>query len=216
VKKYTTAIGVCFGMLVLLAGSVIYALRTNKTTPVVTQKSTSSQQSTGGLQATNEQAISQGQASSGLAVGNDQSSLGLQSNLGQSNNNAQTLPGPSSFGQYDQYKDNTTAMYAEPVVGTGKEATQGKKVAMLYQGWLTNGQLFDESKPNAEGQYQPLIFTLGSGEVIPGWDQGIAGMKVGGKRRLIIPPAAGYGTAGQGPIPANAVLVFDVQLVDAE
>jgi len=101
-------------------------------------------------------------------------------------------------------------------VGSGKEATQNKKVAVVYKGWLTNGQLFDQSKTNQQGVLEPIVFTLGGGQVIMGWEQGIAGMKVGGKRRLIVPPSAGYGASAQGQIPANSVLVFDVELVDAE
>jgi len=172
------------------------------------------------LRTSNEQSTVQGQNSDSLSVNSGQSGIGLQGNLGQSSNtnsnNTQKLPGPESFGQYDQYSTATTAMFAEPVVGTGKAATQGKKVAVIYQGWLTNGQLFDQSKTNDQGQLEPFIFTLGGNQVIQGWEQGIAGMKVGGQRRLIIPPSVGYGDQVQGPIPPNSVLVFDVQLVDAE
>jgi FKBP-type peptidyl-prolyl cis-trans isomerase len=84
---------------------------------------------------------------------------------------------------------------------------------MLYQGWLTNGQSFDQTRKNEQGQLEPFIFTLGSGQVIPGWEQTIAGMKEGGKRRLIIPASSGYGAVSQGPIPANSMLIFDVELV---
>lgn len=102
------------------------------------------------------------------------------------------------------------------IVGTGAEAVSGSVVKVHYAGWLYNtartdnkGGQFDAS---AEGE--PLTFTLGVGQVIPGWDQGLIGMKVGGQRRLVIPPSLGYGGARQGPIPANATLVFDVELVE--
>ncbi|GAC1391552.1 MAG: hypothetical protein NVSMB46_04510 [Candidatus Saccharimonadales bacterium] len=119
-----------------------------------------------------------------------------------------TAPGPETFSQYDQYKDSKTSLFGDIKVGTGGEATAGKKVAVSYSGWLTSGQLFDQS-----GSGKPFAFVLGSHTVIPGWEEGIAGLKVGGKRRLIVPPAAGYGTQGKGPIPPNAVLIFDVELV---
>jgi FKBP-type peptidyl-prolyl cis-trans isomerase len=127
--------------------------------------------------------------------------------------NASALLDPSSFSKYDQYKDNTTALYADIQVGTGDELTVNKKAAVFYKGWLTNGQLFDASKPDDKGQLQPFVFTLGAQQVIPGWEQSMAGMKVGGVRFLIIPPSAGYGASGQGSIPPNSVLVFQVQLL---
>lgn len=102
------------------------------------------------------------------------------------------------------------------VVGTGAEAASGSTIRVKYAGWLynaarpdTKGGQFDAS---AEGQ--PFTFTLGVGQVIAGWDQGLVGMKVGGQRRLVIPPSLGYGGARQGPIPANATLVFDVELLE--
>jgi FKBP-type peptidyl-prolyl cis-trans isomerase len=87
---------------------------------------------------------------------------------------------------------------------------------MIYQGWLTNGQLFDQSRVNEQNQIEPYVFQLGGGQVIQGWEQGIVGMKEGGKRRLIIPSSLGYGSTGQGPIPANAMLIFDVELLKTE
>ena len=102
--------------------------------------------------------------------------------------------------------------------GTGAEAVAGKKVSVHYTGWL-----YDEARPDHHGakfdssrdRGQPFSFGLGAGSVIKGWDQGVAGMKVGGKRTLIIPPDLGYGTRGAGGvIPPNATLVFDVELLD--
>lgn len=95
-------------------------------------------------------------------------------------------------------------------VGTGAEAKQGDTVTVHYTGWLTDGTKFDSSLDSG----QPFTFRLGAGEVIPGWDQGVEGMKVGGKRKLTIPPQLGYGAQGAGGvIPPNATLVFDVELL---
>lgn len=98
-------------------------------------------------------------------------------------------------------------------VGTGAEAVAGKTVTVNYTGWLTDGTKFDSSLDSG----QPFSFVLGTGYVIPGWDQGVAGMKVGGKRRLTVPPALGYGANGAGGvIPPNATLVFDVELLNVQ
>jgi len=98
------------------------------------------------------------------------------------------------------------------VVGTGTAAASGQKVTVHYTGWLTNGTKFDSSKDRGD----PFVFSLGKGQVIQGWDQGVQGMKVGGVRKLIIPSALGYGARGAGGvIPPNATLKFDVELLDA-
>lgn len=98
-------------------------------------------------------------------------------------------------------------------MGTGALAIPGKKVKVDYTGWLTNGKKFDSSV----GTGHPYEFTLGNSEVIKGWDEGIQGMKVGGKRQLKIPPQLAYGERGYAPvIPPNSTLIFDVQLVGVE
>ena len=98
-------------------------------------------------------------------------------------------------------------------VGEGAEAVAGQEVTVHYTGWLTNGSKFDSSKD----RFQPFSFPLGAGHVIKGWDQGVAGMKVGGKRKLTIPPELGYGARGAGGvIPPNATLVFEVELLSID
>jgi FKBP-type peptidyl-prolyl cis-trans isomerase len=97
----------------------------------------------------------------------------------------------------------------EIVVGKGAEATVGKTLSVHYVGTLVNGTKFDSSRDRNE----PFEFTLGAGEVIRGWDEGFAGMKVGGKRKLTIPPELGYGARGQGSIPPNSTLIFEVELL---
>jgi FKBP-type peptidyl-prolyl cis-trans isomerase len=100
------------------------------------------------------------------------------------------------------------------VVGTGAEAVSGKKVTVNYVGTLTDGTKFDASADHG----QPFSFMLGAGQVIKGWDQGVLGMKVGGKRSLVIPPELAYGASGVpgSPIGANATLKFDIELLKVE
>ena len=96
-------------------------------------------------------------------------------------------------------------------VGTGDEATSGATVTVHYEGWLPNGTRFDSSRD----RNQPFDFLLGDGRVIQGWDEGVAGMQVGGFRKLVIPPGLGYGVSGFLPaIPGNATLVFDIELLE--
>jgi peptidylprolyl isomerase len=100
--------------------------------------------------------------------------------------------------------------YEDELVGTGDSPKTGQKVTVHYTGWLTNGKKFDSSSDRG----QPFSFTIGRGQVIAGWDEGVAGMKVGGKRKLTIPPTLGYGAKGAGGIiPPGATLIFDVELL---
>ena len=115
-------------------------------------------------------------------------------------------------------KSNVTELIkTDNKIGTGAEATAGHNVTVHYTGWL-----YDEKAPDHKGRKfdssrdrnEPFVFSLGAGQVIKGWDQGVAGMKVGGQRTLIIPPDLGYGARGAGgAIPPNATLVFDVELL---
>jgi|CXWL01.1.fsa_nt_gi FKBP-type peptidyl-prolyl cis-trans isomerase len=101
-----------------------------------------------------------------------------------------------------------TLEIADITVGTGATAVAGDFLTVHYTGSLTNGSVFDTSVGKA-----PFVFRLGAGAVIAGWDQGLVGMRVGGKRRLTIPPSLAYGAQGSGPVPGNATIRFDVELL---
>jgi peptidylprolyl isomerase len=104
--------------------------------------------------------------------------------------------------------------YTDLVLGKGARPKTGQTVKVHYVGTLTNGTKFDSSRDRG----QPFSFALGEGQVIPGWDEGVATMRVGGRRKLIIPPKLGYGAAGAGggTIPPNATLVFDIELLGVQ
>jgi FKBP-type peptidyl-prolyl cis-trans isomerase len=103
--------------------------------------------------------------------------------------------------------------YVDLKVGDGAIAETGMRAMVHYTGWLTDGTTFDSSVERG----QPFSFTLGQGQVIRGWDEGVKGMRVGGKRKLTIPPDMGYGSRGAaGVIPPNATLIFDVELLDVK
>ena len=111
-------------------------------------------------------------------------------------------------------KTDDGLQYWEIRVGNGQTAKEGSHVRVHYTGWLTNGKKFDSSLDAGK----PFDFTIGNGEVIKGWEEGVTGMRVGGKRQLRIPPSLGYGAEGTpgGPIPPNATLIFDIQLLGVE
>ena len=114
----------------------------------------------------------------------------------------------------DPIKTQSGLVIEELILGSGATAAAGQKVSVHYTGWLSEngnkGNKFDSSKDRGD----PFIFPLGRGQVIKGWDEGVAGMKVGGKRKLTIPPSLGYGARGAGGvIPPNATLLFEVELL---
>jgi FKBP-type peptidyl-prolyl cis-trans isomerase len=103
--------------------------------------------------------------------------------------------------------------YQDVKPGEGSEAVAGRSVTVHYTGWLPDGKKFDSSRDHG----QPFTFTVGAGQVIAGWDQGVEGMRVGGRRKLVIPPDLGYGAAGAPPdIPPAATLVFDVEVLEVK
>ncbi|MGH7527525.1 MAG: FKBP-type peptidyl-prolyl cis-trans isomerase [Gemmatimonadales bacterium] len=108
-------------------------------------------------------------------------------------------------------RTSTGLRYQDVAPGSGAEAAAGQTAVVHYTGWLPNGTEFDSSRRAG----QPFSFTIGAGQVISGWDEGVAGMKVGGRRKLLLPPDLAYGPGGAPPvIPPNATLVFDVELLE--
>ena len=146
-----------------------------------------------------------------------QKPLAKSSNI--SNNNLFELdpsdPNPILFAMAEETPSDSNSRTTESgliisdiVSGEGDEASAGQTVTVNYTGTLENGTQFDTSIGRA-----PFSFPLGAGRVIKGWDEGVAGMKVGGKRKLVIPPELGYGSRNMGPIPANSTLIFEVELL---
>lgn len=127
------------------------------------------------------------------------------------------LPGapaaPTKVNEADYQTTPSGLKYYDFAVGSGATPKKGQQVAVHYTGWLTDGKKFDSSLDRGE----PLVFPIGTGQVIRGWDEGVLSMKVGGKRQLVIPPELGYGARGAGGvIPANATLIFEVELVSVQ
>lgn len=122
------------------------------------------------------------------------------------------LPTKEEFAKYESMKGEQSAYYSDLRIGKGPEVKVGSLAAVIYRGWLTDGTIFDDTFDKRTA----FEFKEGDHRVIAGWEQTIIGMKQGGKRRLIIPPALGYGAAGNGPVPPNAMLIFDVELVSVK
>ncbi len=130
---------------------------------------------------------------------------------------AEALADPAQLGYAADLGVNVSEMrrlpadvlVADLVVGTGDSVVTGSRVAVRYTGWLRDGTRFDGNRNGP-----PFVFRVGAGEVIEGWDVGIPGMRVGGKRKLVLPPAMAYGEMGSGPIPPHATLVFDVEVLE--
>ena len=137
--------------------------------------------------------------------------LGSFNVSGENPENADVATGPQAIlDELAQTGAVSSLMIYDTVVGEGAEAKQGDVIAVHYTGVLPDGTVFDSSIPRGA----PLEFTLGAGQVIQGWEQGFAGMKVGGKRLIAIPPELGYGANAVGSIPPNATLIFEVELVE--
>lgn len=222
-RKYLPAILVSSFILLALGGAIFYGLRTPHQTAF--SSTTTSGTAAVPTSAVSQQSSVQTQGGSTLGVTNGgdvgaalqgQPSAQGTNSASSGSSSASDPFNPSTFAQYDKYKDGQSGMMADVVVGTGDAVTAASKVTVTYRGWLTNGTLFDESRPDSTGKTQPFTFQVGAHSVIPGWEQDIVGMKVGGRRMFIIPPAVGYGANGQNSIPGNAVLVFDVNLLAAQ
>ncbi len=121
---------------------------------------------------------------------------------------------PRSTGSTPKLTTTTSGLkFLDLEVGSGTELKKGMRVLVDYEAWLADGTKFDSSYDRRE----PFSFKIGEGQVIQGWDEGVVGMKVGGKRKLVIPPTLGYGEAGAPPrIPANATLTFEVKALAAQ
>lgn len=201
-------------VLLVLVGTIGYVLFKNKN---ALQSVTKQNQTAQASQEDSGSSLLNVEDKNSISLGSGGNSLGLQTNLGQQSSGSTNSKQEDNFAVYEKYKDEKNALIGEIEEGTGPVADKGKKVALLYKGWLTNGSLVDESKPSqAGGKIVPLSFQIGGGQVIAGMEQGVFGMKEGGKRRIIIPPAVGYGDHGYGSIPANSVLIFDVELVSVQ
>jgi len=122
------------------------------------------------------------------------------------------VPGLPGGGAGAEVTTASGLRYTDLAVGNGPSPRPGQTAVVHYTGTLLNGTKFDSSRDRG----QPYSFALGTGSVIKGWDEGVATMKVGGRRKLVVPPALGYGATGQGTIPPNATLVFDVELLDVK
>lgn len=215
-RKIILAAGVLL-LIIVLAGTGLWWRHVHK------------KQLANGAQTVGNHLISLSQSSSADDGGLSVSGAGSANDLGQlGGNQSQSAGGnsgsagssdgvdPSTFSQYDKYKDNKDALFGDIKVGSGTALGNNNKASIYYKGWLTNGALVDQSPVSSAGQPQPYAFTEGAHQVIPGMEEAMYGMKAGGTRLLIIPPAVGYGSLGQGAVPPNSVLVFEVQLISVQ
>lgn len=131
--------------------------------------------------------------------------------------NSEVVAGTASPSANSKMISVTELQIVDEKVGTGAEAVAGKNVSVNYTGTLTDGTVFDSNTIASFGHVEPFTFSLGAGQVIEGWDKGVVGMKVGGKRKLTIPSSMAYGDSGvPGAIPGGASLVFEVELLKVE
>jgi FKBP-type peptidyl-prolyl cis-trans isomerase FkpA len=199
--------GACTALIIIVAGVVAIILISHHKTHKVLS-------TTNSIQNTNSS------TGSSLSVNNSSSSsqgqLGQQPSSSTSNSSSSTTVDPTTFSQYNKYSTSTQTLFGDIKAGTGATAAKGSAVEIVYKGWLTNGTEFDQSQSDSSGNIEPLSFTLGDAKVISGMEEGVDGMKVGGIRLIIIPPSLGYGATATGTIPANSVLVFEVQLVSVK
>jgi FKBP-type peptidyl-prolyl cis-trans isomerase FkpA len=208
-NKYMIGGGIVLAIILVFGGGFWLGNRDNK--PAQKKAAQSGQASNNVIPLGQEEPENSGglQVNTGSATSLGQLDFGQKQASGSSDAAAANSPAPGEFAEYEKYKNDQHALFGEIKAGTGAELTSGKKATVSYKGWLTDGRQFDESR-------SPYIFTMGAKQVIPGFEEGTYGMKAGGSRLLIIPPAVGYGAAGQGNVPGNAVLVFQVQLQKVE
>ena len=131
------------------------------------------------------------------------------------NRNKNNMPDQNTNTEIQNPQDNTNLpVDVTTALNKDRTAKAGDTVALNYTGKFENGKVFDSNVLPENGHVDPFIFTLGAGQVIQGWDEGIVGMKVGEKKHLVITPDKGYGPKDYGPIPGNSTLIFDVELLD--
>lgn len=159
-----------------------------------------------------------GLGGSGIDLGQGQAqNLGTSGGNGGSGGNTSSSTQKQNFTEYEKYKKEKGALFGEIEQGTGPDVKANSKVSIYYKGYLLNGEVFDNQWPGSPNDKpKPFEFQIGTDQIIAGLQQGIFGMKMGGKRRVIVPPAVGYGEKGFKSIPPDSVLIFDVELLKVE
>jgi hypothetical protein len=218
-KETVIAVVIVVAMLATMAG-VGFAIWRASNSKKISTKQTHKSLATSAPEST-DSSLNVGDGSGlggGIDLGQSQGSgTGLGSSSGSGQSSSSSSKKGEDFSQYAKYQDGKEALFGEIKKGDGAEVVVNKKVAIYYTGRTTDGKIFDQTAPEKVGQQpKPLVFAPGKHEVVLGLEQGILGMKVGGKRRIIIPPAVGYGKEGQGPIPPNTLMIFDVELIEVE